>query len=971
MPLSAGARLGPYEIDTLLGVGGMGEVYRARDTRLDRIVAVKVLSPELAADPLFRERFDREARAISSLADPHICPLFDVGETVIGHQSSAVSPALGPEAPAPIRFLVMQYLEGDTLAKRLESGAVPLAQALAFAVEIAKALDAAHRQGVVHRDLKPGNVMVTKSGTKLLDFGLAKSASASASAAGATPRAMTAAMLATAAATTPPSLTAHGAILGTIQYMSPEQVQGADADARSDIFAFGALLYEMVTGQKAFSGKNQFTVIGAILDHEPVPASQVMTATPAGLDRVIRKCLAKDPEQRWQTARDLASELEWIAETTSRPVAEPSTAAAASQAAQPSRGRLLALGGAGLGVGAALAAVAAWVLLRPGPAPAPQPVRFTLAPTGSLPLAVGSPFRDIALSPDGSHLVYAIATGPGTGRLMVRALDQLEATPLVGIDGASAPFISPDGKWVGFMYATGSGSIAQLKKVSMTGGPPITICALGGILMGASWGPDDSIVFSTLSATGNRLMSVPAGGGEPKALTTPDVEHGEMGHAFPSVLPGGRAVLFTIAAGRGPETFQIAVLDRASGQHKILVRGGAHAEYVAASNAGDPGYLVYAVSGTLRAVRFDPARLEVVGDQVPIVDRVRTKNSGVAEYAVSRQGGLVYVPGGVQGSPIGAARSLVWVDRKGTEEPVKAPPRAYQYLNLSPDGTKMAVEIRDQDDDIWIWDFAHETLTRLTFDPVTDAYPVWTPDGRRVIFSSPRGGVAGLFWQPADGTGTPERLTTSSTRQVADSISPDGTQLVLMEDIRESRVSGDLKVLQLPKPSTTFEAGKLKAEPLIQTAFNERNGEVSPDGHWLAYESNESGDYQIYVRPFPNVNGGRWQVSSKGGTKPKWAPNGRELFYFADGYLTTVPVQTSAVFSSGNPTKVFDTRYFPGNAERTYDVSRDGQKFLMIKDGPRADDAQSSTTSAAAPAQPTMTVVLNWIEELKARLPPK
>jgi serine/threonine-protein kinase len=954
MPLSAGARLGPYEIDMLLGVGGMGEVYRARDTRLDRIVAVKVLSPELAADPLFRERFDREARAISSLADPHICPLFDVGEA------------------DEVRFLVMQYLEGDTLAKRLESGAVPLAQALAFAVEIAKALDAAHRQGVVHRDLKPGNVMVTKSGTKLLDFGLAKSASASASGAGAASRAVSVAMLATAAATTPPSLTAHGAILGTIQYMSPEQVQGADADARSDIFAFGALLYEMVTGQKAFAGKNQFTVIGAILDHEPVPASQVTTATPAVLDRVIRKCLAKDPEQRWQTARDLASELEWIAETISRPVSEPSTvAAAAAQAGKLPRGRLLTLLGAGVAVGAVLAAVAAWALLRPAAVLAPQAMRFTVVPTGGLPLAAGSPFRDIALSPDGSHLVYVVGSGPGTGRLMVRALDQLDATPLGGIEGASAPFISPDSKWIGFMYAAGSGSIVQLKKVSMTGGPPITICAIGGILMGASWGPDGSIVFATLSATGNGLMSVPAGGGEPRALTTPDVKHGELGHAFPSVLPGGRAVLFTIATGRGPETFQIAVLDRASGERKILVRGGAHAEYVAASNAGDPGYLVYAVSGTLRAVRFDPVRLEVVGDQVPIVDHVRTKNAGVAEYAVSRQGGLAYVPGGVEGSAIGAARSLVWVNRKGTEEPIKAPQRAYQYLNLSPDGTKMAVEIRDQDDDIWIWDFAHETLTRLTFDPAPDAYPVWTPDGRRVIFSSPRGGAAGLFWQPADGTGTPERLTTSSTRQVADSISADGEQLVLMEDIPESRVSGDLKVLQLPRPSTTFEAGKLKAEPLIQTKFNERNGEVSPDGHWLAYESNESGDYQIYVRPFPNVNGGRWQVSPKGGTKPKWAPNGRELFYFADGYLTAVPVQTTTAFSSANPAKLFDTRYFVGNAERTYDVSRDGQKFLMIKNGPRSDQTQTSMTSTTVREQPTITVVLNWSEELKTRLPAK
>jgi serine/threonine-protein kinase len=937
MTLDSGSRLGPYEIDTLLGAGGMGEVYRARDTRLGRVVALKVLSAQLAADPVFLERFDREARAISSLSDPHICPLFDVGEA------------------GDVRFFVMEYLEGETLAARLEQGPLPLQQALSYAIEIAKALGAAHRQGVVHRDLKPGNVMITKSGTKLLDFGLAKSAAMQGEA-GALPPRITPGTLATALPTTPPNLTVAGAILGTIQYMSPEQVQGVEADARSDIFAFGALLYEMVTGAKAFSGKNQFTVIGAILDHEPAPVSQSAATVPAALDRVIRKCLAKDPDSRWQTARDLASELEWIAETASQPTAQ--TAAVAPNG----RRRRAAIIAASVIAGAAVAGTVAWALTRPMPAPAPSPVRFTVAATGSMPLAAGSPFRDIAISPDGSRLVYVVSSGAGTGQLMTRALDQLEATPVRGVESVAAPFISPDGKWIGFLE--GFASRSMLRKVAVTGGPPITICEVRGLLAGASWGSDDSIVFAQTSPANSSLMSVPASGGEPKPLTVPDQKPGDL-YVFPSVLPGGRAILITIATPAGPDSYQVAVLDRQSGRRKILIPGGGHADYVAASNPDHGGYLVYMAAGTARAARFDPDRLEVIGDAVPFVDQILTKANGTAEYALSRNGGLVYVTGGMRGRS-GGTRSLVWVDRQGREEPIKAPLRAYQYLNLSPDATKLAVEIRDQENDVWIWDFAHETLSRLTFDRNADSYPVWTPDGRHVIFSSTRSGPPNLYWQRADGTGQPERLTTAATRQVGDSITRDGSQLVLTEDAQGR--GSDLLKLQLPVPSVAFEPGKLKTEPLVQTTFDERNGEVSPDGHWLAYESNESGDWQIFVRPFPNVNSGRWQVSPKGGTKPKWTTNGRELVFFSDGFVTSVQVETSPTFSSGNPTKLFDTRYFTGNAERTYDVTRDGQKFLMIK-GSRPD---ATETSAATPAPVfQMTVVLNWIEELKARLPRK
>ena len=626
-----------------------------------------------------------------------------------------------------------------------------------------------------------------------------------------------------------------------------------------------------------------------------------------------------------------------------------------------------------------MAGIIVWTLLRSTPAPTRQPVHFAVTTSGNASLAINSPFRDLAISPDGTRLVYTVGTGAENAQLMVRAIDQLEATPLRGLEASVSPFISPDSKWIGFGSLRGQAS--ELKKVSMTGGPPITLCRLPGLLQGASWGPNDTIVFATTSSS-TGLLSVPAGGGEPKVMTTPDRKQGEQDHRLPFVLPSGHAVLFTITTGSGVDNSLVAVLDLKTGARKTLIRGGSHAEYVdpstssgqaASAGSAQGGYLVYAAAGTLRAVRFDPVRLEVLSDPVPIVEQVLTKASGAAEYSVSRSGGLVYVPGGIQGRGAGAARSLVWVNRQGREEPIKAAPRAYQYLRLSPDGTKIAVEIRDQDGDIWVWDFAHETLTRLTVDPAADSYPVWTPDGRRVIFSSSRNGPQNLYWQLADGTGVPERLTTSPNRQVGDSTSPDGSQMVVME---ADTANGDLKLLHLNAPSTSpgtgastaVEAGKLRTEPLVHTTFYERNGEISPDGKWLAYESNDSGDFQIYVRPFPNVNGGRWPVSPKGGTKPLWAANGRELFFFASGYLTTVAVQTSSTFSFGNPTKVFDTRYFAGNAERTYDVSRDGQKFLMVKEAPAGEQTQT-TTPSTAPQAPGMIVVLNWIEEVKARLP--
>jgi len=515
----------------------------------------------------------------------------------------------------------------------------------------------------------------------------------------------------------------------------------------------------------------------------------------------------------------------------------------------------------------------------------------------------------------------------------------------------ASPFLSPDGRWIGFF----TGTDGEIRKVAIAGGPPLTLCPIVNGPRGASWGPDETIIFAT-NGPNTGLLRVAAAGGTPTVLTTPDAAHGEADHVFPSILPGGRAVLFTITSSSGGiETAQVAVLDLTTGHTTTLIRGGSQAEYVA------PGFLVYALAGALRAVRFDPVTLTVGSDPMPVVEAVTTLPTGAAEFSVSRTGALVYVPGGA----MGGTRSLVWVTRQGLEAPLAAaPPRAYGLPRLSPDGTRVALDIRDQQQDIWIWDLARQTLTPLTDAPATDAFPVWTPDSRRVIFGSNRGGVSNLFWQAANNTGTVERLTTSPNVQVPTSISPDGTRLIVRETVPTT--GNDLRVLRLD-PSTSLGAGPStplgtpprQTEPLLQTTFTEDSGEISPDGHWLAYQSNESGAFQISVRPFPTVDAGHWTISPSGGTRPLWARSGTELFYLdGAGAMTRVPIQTTPTFSAGTPTKLFDTRYFSAAVGRSYDVSPDGQRFLMIK-------------TAGTEQAPTMVVVLNWIEELKARLPAK
>ncbi|HET9358827.1 MAG TPA: protein kinase, partial [Vicinamibacterales bacterium] len=688
MSLAIGTRLGPYEIHSALGAGGMGEVYRALDTRLARTVAIKVLPEHVRSDPGLQQRFEREARAISSLNHPNICTLYDVGHSDAGGQV--------------VDYLVLEYLEGETLASRLvrlgaEATPLPVADALTVATQIASALDQAHRAGIVHRDLKPGNIFLvgriasheTRRGgrqgsaasaplAKLLDFGLAKSASP---VVGGTSVSMLPTTPAVDGTKAMPPLTAQGSILGTFQYMAPEQVEGLESDARTDIFAFGAVLFEMMTGRLAFEGKSRASLLGAILKDEPPPISSLNAAAPPELDRIVSTCLAKDPDDRWQTARDLLRELRWVSESPR----VTATSASPEPSSEERQGRRRT-GWVPWAATAALATALGVVLAVgvPWRTPPPTVMRFAIVPPAAQPLLTSSQDRQIVISPDGARIVYVSALGR---QLMVRELGRLEAQPLRGATNARHPFFSPDGRWVGFFQGT------EIKKVPVLGGPPQTIARNSSTPRGASWGSNDTIVFANSDGT-TGLMSVPAAGGEPKVLSRP--ERGELDHVFPSVLPGGRAVLFTILPEGSIDRAQVAVLDLETGTKKVLLRGGSYAEYT------EMGHLLYASAGTLRAVQFDPTRLEVRGDPVLLAESVAMAPTGAAGFTVSGNSTLAYMPGGAGGADV--ERSIVWVSRQGREDAIKgAPLRGYFTLRLSPDGARVALDIRDQENDIWVW----------------------------------------------------------------------------------------------------------------------------------------------------------------------------------------------------------------------------------------------------------------------------
>jgi len=891
MALTPGTRLGPHEILSLIGAGGMGEVYKARDTRLERIVAIKVLPAHLADKPELRERFEREARTIANLNHPHICVLHD-----IGRQDS-------------IDFLVMEYLEGETLAMRLMKGPLPLQQVLQYAIEIADALDKAHRNGVTHRDLKPGNIIITKSGTKLLDFGLAKLKQA----------AVPATMPVSQMPTLSQNPTIQGTLLGTLQYMAPEQVEGKndDIDGRTDIFAFGALVYEMATGKKAFAGKSQASLIGAIMNSEPPPIASVQPMTPPALDRLVRRCLAKERDERWQSAFDLWQEAKWIAEGGSQ-ITPLATAQATGIRTLGRRPLVLILGA--LLVGAVIAGIAVWTL-RPVPPAPPLPVTrtvITLPPGDRL---VGLAQLAVALSPDGSQLAY-VANRGSTQQIYLRAMDAQEAKPVSGTEGAVSPFFSPDGQWLGF-FAGG-----KLRKVSVNGGAALTL-ADGVNSRGASWGSQGMIAYAP--GLNIALQQVPDAGGASKPLTR--LAKGDTAHRWPEFLPGGTAVLFSTGTFNSTS---VAVQSLGTDKPRILIPG-------TSPRYAPSGHLIYAQGGNLMAAAFDPQRMEMTGSAVPVLEGVlRSLANGTTQYSISTKGSLVYIAGGAQSEQ----HRLVWVSRNGAEQPLAAPSRVYWHPRVSPDGHRVAVAVDDQERQVWLHDLSRGTMALLTFVGNFNSSSVWTPDGKRVAFTSNKEGPQNIFWQMSDGSGGLERLTTSDYSQYPYSWSPDG-QLLAFAEVNPT-TGYDIWLLRL---------SDRKAQPFLRAPFDQAVPRFSPDGRWLAYVSNESGRYEVYVQPYPGP-GGKWLISTEGGTEPVWNPNGRELFYRSGGKMMSVDIATQQGFAAGNPRLLFEGQYMTtAGTIPNYDVSPDGQRFMMLKPN---EQAQAATQ---------INVVLNWFEELKRRVP--
>ena len=870
MSLEPGTRLGPYEILAAIGAGGMGEVYKAKDTRLDRIVAIKVLLEHLADSPERKQRFEREAKAISQLNHPHICTLHDIGEQ------------------DGIHYLVMEYIEGETLADALKKGALPLDKALEYAMQIADALDKAHRAGIVHRDLKPGNVMLTKSGVKLLDFGLARlttgdSVSDSSD-----------------APTLQKGLTREHAIVGTLQYMAPEQLQGKTADSRADIFALGTVLYEMVTGDKAFQGSSQADLIASILEHEPKPV------TPSALARIVSACLAKDPDERWQSVSDVKRQLGWVGD---EDVREP---------APPRRNAILPWGVVTL-VAVLAAIVLSW---RAGSRTQEPPVRLSISlPEGfeleELPEEFSPP---IALSPDGTTLAL-VGEWNGTSQLYVRDLNGFDIRPVPDTERATSPFFSPDSEWIGF-HADG-----KLQKVPRAGGAVVTICEAplykGN---GIDWGPDGTIVFVWTTFSG--LYSVPDSGGTPEPITTPDASLGERGHSSPQILPESAGILFDLSG----EEQGVAVLSLETGARRtiLLSGGGDGARYLPTGHVvyvEDPGFTPVA---TLQAVPFDSERLEATGAPTPVIDELDyTPRSGRASFTIARTGHLAYVPARRD------ARWLAWVDRQGKSQRITEQAAPYQFPHLSPDGRRVVFQL----DDVWILDLERGTRTRQTVDGFPNN-PLWTPDGTELIYTWNRG-PWNLFRKTVDAGGDAQLLFENERSQFPMSLTPDGEVLVFHE--KHPETGGDIWLLNKEGDP----------EPFLVSRFDEGHAKLSPDARHIAYVSNESGRDEVYVQPFPTP-GRKVTISTDGGTGPLWSRNGRELFYRNGDAVIAVDVETSGEFRPGPPHTLFEGRY-ASEIFHNYDISPDGQKFLMVE-------------SATEPAT-EVRIILNWFDELERLVP--
>jgi Tol biopolymer transport system component len=902
--LEPGGTLGPYRIDALIGAGGMGQVYRAHDSRIGRDVAIKVLPAEYAADAERLRRFEQESRATGALNHPNILTLYDVG-TADGQP-----------------YLVMELLDGETLRDRIGRGALSSVRACEIAAGVARGLSAAHAKGVVHRDLTPETIMITRDGrVKVLDFGIAKLRATDVAPDGLTSAA--------------PLHTAPQVVMGTAGYMAPEQVRGLPADERADLFALGVIMFELLTGRRAFDRDSQVGTLNAILHDDPPPLVNPAAPVPQVVERIVRRCLEKDPDARFQSARDLAFALDNT----------PGTASSTATVVQPSRARRVLrvpLTAALMLVAASLAAFATWALRPVATAPPSRPMaRFALPPPpgatfGSRP----------AISPDGNLLVY-----PGQQRLLLRRLDQLEAAEIPGTEGGQLPFFSPDGQFVAF-EADG-----KIKKISVTvaAASPVTVLD-ERFIVGATWAPDNTIIYGSIN---HGLQRVSADGGVAQPVTTPDTARSEIDHHFPKLLPGGKAVMFT--AHLGTERFQVGAQVLATGERRVLIESGFDAQY------SSTGHLVYGKGSSLFAVPFDADRLEVTGAPVKLFDDINTfLSAGEALFSLSPSGTLVFVP-----SPPRTARKLVWMDRSGAATPIATTgARVFANPRLSPDGQRFAVTVAEgEQQNIWVYQLGNERFAPVTFGELNKA-PLWTPDGSRLTYTSVRDGIQHLFWQPTDGSGSAESLIASQKNNISPGAwTADGRSLVYLEDPPTS--AAEVKVL-------TLDGRRSEVVPGIPARSSWPT--LSPDGRWLAFVFWTGGRPDINVQPFPGP-GLRRQIV-EGGSEPVWSRDGRELFFRSrrapgapsgrpsdqgiftpsgrpsDQGIFALPFDLVRGEASGQPVQLFRGRF--AQNERNvpmYDVTSDGRRFVMVMAG----DEEYTPVN--------LNVVMNLGDELVRRVP--
>ena len=899
---------GRYEILDPIGAGGMGEVYRALDKNLGRQVAIKILPAAFAEDKERMARFEREAKLLAVLNHPNIAAIY------------------GLEESEGRRFLILELAEGETLQSRLDRGALPLEESLETCRELAEGLEAAHEKGIIHRDLKPGNIVITPDGkVKILDFGLAKAYGGE-----------TTGVDIEKSPTITARMTEPGVILGTAAYMSPEQARGRAVDRRSDIWAFGCVLYECLTGTRAFHGETVSDTLAHILKGEP-DWSRLPAETPTLIKVLLRRCLEKDPKKRLHDIADARLEIE-------TPASFPSEAAQA-----PRRPSLLWLvaGAAVMLLAGILIGPALIKYIRPAPSPSVSVVSSTIKVEPGHRLEgqardMERPDRTaMAISSDGRFVVYsAVEENPGPqaiSRLYLRRLDRSEAKPIPGTEGGINPFLSPDDRWVGF-WALPDG---KLKKVAVEGGVPITLCDIS-ILYGANWGRDGDIVFADGGSTG--LSRVSAEGGKPEFLTKPDPKREERSHRLPSWLPNGKAVLFTIMRHGFDRYPWLALLRLDTREWHILLPDAADAKYV------PTGHLIFLTQGTLMAVRFDLAKLEVIGQPVALVENVMqafhqtaAQNTAAGQFSISDTGFLIYAAGGIVPDP---KNSLVWVDHRGNEQLVTEKLSAYFPPRLSPDGQRIAYATVGREGLVFVYDLARGTDSPLTGEGRA-IRPIWAPDGKRLLFGWKKSLAFNLFWQPYDGSSPMERLTTSEYEQWPSSWSSDGKTVALVEVHPDT--GSDIAVLDVPSGRVT---------PFLNSQFGEAFPDFSPDGRWIAYASDESKRDEVYVRAFPGP-GMKEQVSSEGGKEPLWARNGKQLFYRRQNQVWAVDVRTDGGFAMSKPRLLFENpEYGSGNPIRAYDLSLDSQRFLMVKIENRKPTPVTE-----------MILVQNWFEQLKRLVP--